>query len=136
MRTRPGSIEPEIYFRIIHGVIQGQNPAPVASCREQRGEIALGPKGAFENGNIGALTRQVAALRWHGDRSKNCNLVFQCLQHTFGLGPEHWRVLALCHERRNAAEYAEDFNVDEKLMVELLKVIDPVLLSGPASIQQ
>jgi hypothetical protein len=22
--------------------------------------------------------------------------------HTLGLGPEHWRVLALCHERRNA----------------------------------
>ena len=28
-----------------------------------RQEIALGPKGAFENGNIGALTRWVAAGR-------------------------------------------------------------------------
>jgi hypothetical protein len=33
----------------------------VAAYREQTVEIALGPKGAFENGNIGALTRQVPA---------------------------------------------------------------------------
>jgi hypothetical protein len=33
----------------------------VAAYREQTVEIALGPKGAFENGNIGALTRRVSA---------------------------------------------------------------------------
>jgi len=59
MRTRPGGVEPEVYFRIVHGVIQGQKRAPAASYREQRVEIALGPKGAFENDNIGALTRRV-----------------------------------------------------------------------------
>ena len=31
--------------------------------REQTVEIALGPKGAFENGNIGTLTRRVPADR-------------------------------------------------------------------------
>jgi len=31
----------------------------VAAYREQVVEIALGPKGAFENGNIGALRRRV-----------------------------------------------------------------------------
>lgn len=36
-------------------------------------------------------------------------------------------MLALCHERRNAAEYGGDFQVDEKLMAELLKVTDAVL---------
>jgi len=35
----------------------------VAAYREQTVEIALGPKGAFENGNIGTLTRRVAADR-------------------------------------------------------------------------
>src|SRR5258706_14471203 len=68
-----------------------------------------------------------AALRWHGYRSENRYLVFQCLEHTLGLGPEHWRVLALCHERRNAAEYSGNFQVDEKLMAELLKATDAVL---------
>jgi hypothetical protein len=35
----------------------------VAAYREQTVEIALGPKGAFENGNVGALTRRVPADR-------------------------------------------------------------------------
>jgi hypothetical protein len=33
----------------------------MAAYREQTVEIALGPKGAFENGNIGALTRRMLA---------------------------------------------------------------------------
>jgi hypothetical protein len=69
----------------------------------------------------------LAGLRWHGYRSENRYLVFQCLPHTLGLGPEYWRVLSLCHERRNAAEYSGVFDVDEKLMAELLKVTAVVL---------
>lgn len=34
-----------------------------AAYREQTVEIALGPKGAFENGNVGTLTRRVPADR-------------------------------------------------------------------------
>ena len=59
MRTRPGWVEPEVYFRIVHAAQNGHKGAPVAAYREQTVEIALGPKGAFENGNIGALTRRV-----------------------------------------------------------------------------
>jgi hypothetical protein len=56
MRTRPGWVEPDIYFRIVHVAGDGHHSAPVAAYREQMVEIALGgPKGAFENGNIGAL---------------------------------------------------------------------------------
>ena len=53
--------------------------------------------------------------------------MFQCLPHTLGLGPEHWRVLALCHDRRNAAEYSGEFDVDENLMAQLVKATDAVL---------
>jgi len=35
----------------------------VAAYREQTVEISLGPKGAFEHGNIGTLTRQVPSNR-------------------------------------------------------------------------
>jgi hypothetical protein len=52
-----------VYFRIVHVSLQGQNGAPVAAYREQTVEIALGPKGAFENGNVGTLTRRVRADR-------------------------------------------------------------------------
>ena len=64
----------------------------------------------------------LAALRWHGYRSENRYLVFQCLQDTLGLGPEHWRVLALCHERRNVAEYQGHLDVEEKLVADLIRV--------------
>ena len=63
MRTRPGWIEPEVWFRIVHAAQNGHNNAPVAAYREQTVEIALGPKGVFENGNIGALTRRVPTDR-------------------------------------------------------------------------
>lgn len=59
MRTRLGRVEPEIYFRIVHDAEVGHQGTQVAPCREQMVEIALGPKGAFENGNIGALTRRM-----------------------------------------------------------------------------
>jgi hypothetical protein len=41
----------------------GPNGTTFAAYREQTVEIALGPKGAFENGNIGILTRRVPAER-------------------------------------------------------------------------
>ena len=55
MRTRPGRVEPEVYFRIVHAAQNGHSSALVAAYHEQTVEIAPGPKGAFENGNIGAL---------------------------------------------------------------------------------
>ena len=63
MRTRPWWVEPEVYFRIVHLAQVAHSCAPVAAYREQTVEIALEPKGAFENGNIGALTRRVSGDR-------------------------------------------------------------------------
>lgn len=62
----------------------------------------------------------LAALRWHGYRSDKRYFVFQCIPHTLGLGPEVWRVLSLCHERRNLAEYEGYLELDEQLVGELL----------------
>ncbi len=84
-------------------------------------------EGRFDLGYSAAHALSLAALRWHGYRSENRYLVFQCLPHTLGVATEHWRVLALCHERRNAAEYGGVFEVDERLMTELLKVTEAVL---------
>ena len=54
---------PEVWFRIVHVAVDGRNGAPRAGFHDQTVEIALGPKGAFENGNVGALTRRVTAER-------------------------------------------------------------------------
>ncbi len=62
----------------------------------------------------------LAALRWHGYRSDNRYVVFQCLQHTLQVKPEVWRVLAQCHQRRNLAEYEGHLEVDDQLLRELI----------------
>jgi hypothetical protein len=38
-------VEPEIWFRILHVALEGEDGAPVAAYREQTVEIALGAKG-------------------------------------------------------------------------------------------
>jgi hypothetical protein len=42
------------------------------------------------------------------------------------------RVLALCHERRNAAEYGRDVNIDSTLVEDLLKATQAVLVKVTA----
>jgi len=61
LRTTTGGLEPEVWFRVVHLAQVGHNGAPVAPYREQTVEIALGHKGPFENGTIGALTSRMLA---------------------------------------------------------------------------
>jgi hypothetical protein len=69
----------------------------------------------------------LAALRWHGFRSESRYLVFQVLPHTLGMTDAQWRVLALCHERRNKAEYEGTLEVDERLLAELIAIAGRLL---------
>lgn len=66
----------------------------------------------------------LVALRWHGYRSDNRYIVFQCLQHTLNIKPEVWRVLAQCHQRRNLAEYEGHLEVSDQLLAELISAAD------------
>ncbi|MBP2680477.1 MAG: hypothetical protein H6Q78_340 [Candidatus Krumholzibacteriota bacterium] len=52
---------PEVWFRILHIAPNGLAYIPEAKFFEQTVEIALGPKGAFENGNVGTFKRRVTA---------------------------------------------------------------------------
>ncbi len=69
----------------------------------------------------------LAALRWHGYRSESRYLVFQVLPHTLGMTDAQWRVLALCHDRRNKAEYEGTLEVDERLLAELIALTGRLL---------
>lgn len=62
----------------------------------------------------------LAALRAMGYRASNRYVVFQVLPHTLGLGPEVWRVLDLCHNRRNLGEYEGMMDVDDRLVNDLI----------------
>lgn len=88
----------------------------------------LSSESRFDLAYNAAHALALAALRWHGYRSENRYLVFQALAFTLGLPAPAWRVLALCHERRNVAEYEGHLEVDERLLQDLLRVADEVLL--------
>ncbi len=66
-------------------------------------------------------------LRQKGYRSDKRYLVFQCLAHTVDISKTQVRIFALCHERRNLAEYEGYLDVDEKLLAELLQATDALL---------
>jgi len=46
---------------------------------------------AYNAAHVGAL----ATFRWHGYRSENRYIVFQCLIHTLGWPANRWRVFVL-----------------------------------------
>ena len=58
-----GLTEPEIWFKIVHITPEHRDLTQEATNRDQTVEIALGPKGTFEHGHIGTLTRRVPADR-------------------------------------------------------------------------
>jgi hypothetical protein len=64
----------------------------------------------------------LAALRWHGYRSDNRYLVFQCLQHTVGFSSTQWRILDQCHQKRNIAEYEGHLDINNALLKESLNL--------------
>lgn len=79
----------------------------------------------------------LAALRWHGYRSENRYIVFQCLHLTVGVGPEVWRVLAQCHNLRNRGEYEGFLEINKRLIFDLIQAAETVLMEvkklGPLS---
>jgi hypothetical protein len=58
---RRGRAQTEVWFRIRHLALDARDgPGGVRYC-DQTVEVTLGPKGAFKKGNLGTLTRRVAA---------------------------------------------------------------------------
>ncbi len=81
----------------------------------------LSAESTFDLAYNAAHSFALAAMRWHGYRPDNRRyIVFQALEHTLGIKPEIWRVLAKCHGIRNAFEYDGVFNVDTQLLTDLL----------------
>ncbi len=91
--------------------------AQVASLSlESRFDLAYGASHAFA----------LAALRWHGYRSDLRYVVFQSLEHTLGVSRDIWRVLDKAHGARNAADYGGNFQVNERLLQDMLAAITVV----------
>ncbi|MCF8477099.1 MAG: hypothetical protein K9G60_08715 [Pseudolabrys sp.] len=81
----------------------------------------LSAESRFDLAYAAAHAFSLAALRWHGFRPANKRYIaFQALGHTLGLAPEIWRVLDKCHGSRNLLEYDGSFNVDNRLLMDLM----------------
>ena len=87
---------------------------------------ALALESRFDLAYNAAHALSLAALRWWGYRSDNRYIAFQAIPHTLGLGPGVWRVLATCHQRRNAFESEGHLEVDERLLTDLLNTAEAV----------
>ena len=85
------------------------------------GSSALSAESRFDLAYNAAHAFALAAMRWHGYRPDNKRyIVFQALQHTLGMKPEIWRILAKCHGLRNSFEYDGTFDVDRQLLAALV----------------
>jgi len=89
-------------------------------------ETSLSPESRFDLTYNAAHALSLAALRWHGYRSDNRYLVFQCLEHTIGLTSNLWRILDQAHRKRNLSEYEGDTEIEEQLLTELIKATNEV----------
>ncbi|MSQ71209.1 MAG: hypothetical protein EXR27_07960 [Betaproteobacteria bacterium] len=79
---------------------------------------------AYDAGHSLAL----AALRWHGYRpDKKRYVVFQTLAATLAIAENNCRLLDHCHSKRNTGEYEGHYEVDERLVGELISVTEEVL---------
>ena len=87
----------------------------------------LSDEGRFSLAYGAAHALALAALRWHGYRSENRYLVFQCLQHTTGLNKVKGRVLDQCHKARNLAEYEGHLEITSQLVKELIQISDELV---------
>ncbi|MFW2355467.1 hypothetical protein [Hydrogenophaga sp.] len=87
---------------------------------------ALALESRFDLAYNAAHALCLAALRRKGYRASNRYIVFQVLPHTLGLGPEVWRVLDLCHNKRNLGEYEGLMEVDERLVTDLIAAAERV----------
>lgn len=83
--------------------------------------------GRFDLAYNAAHAIALTALRLSGYRSDKRYLVFQCLVHTADVNRVEVRLLALCHERRNLAEYEGYMDDDEPLLAQLLQITEQLL---------
>lgn len=81
---------------------------------------SLALESGFDLAYNAAQALSLAALRWHGYRSDSRYVVFESLPHTLGVAPSVWRMLVLCHQRRDDAEYEGHLEVDSQLFTDLL----------------
>ncbi len=114
--------------------VEARNPAEVlrmlklAKTRLADAQLAnVSVDGRFASSYGAGHAAALAALRWHGYRSENRFMVFQCLPHTLGWPAHRWRVLDAAHQKRNLAEYEGYLDIEESLVLELIVLVHDLI---------
>ena len=127
--NRRSIAEPQIWFRIVHVAEDGHHRALDAAYSEQTIEIALGPKRAFKNGKVGAMTRRVAADRIvsalpaprrgkEPPKEPNTPRVIELLRKAL-----EWQGLIESGEVRNQAEIARQEGITRARVIQVMAVL-------------
>src|SRR5713226_335804 len=82
---------------------------------------SLDPDSQFDLAYGAAHRLALAALRHKGYRSENRITVFQTLVHTLGSDKSDIQVFLKAHNERNLAEYQGRMEIDESLLVDLIR---------------
>lgn len=69
----------------------------------------------------------LAALRAHGYRPRNRQIVFQALAHTLGAPAATWRMLARSHQERNKREYEGGGEISNALLRDVTDAAETLL---------
>ena len=87
----------------------------------------LSDEGKFSSVYTAAHLLSLAALRWHGYRSSNRFQVFQCLVNTVDFDKAKCRILTMCHDQRNIAEYQGCLEITPQLLEEFIGITKELL---------
>lgn len=80
----------------------------------------LSPESRFRLAYGAVHSLALAALRWHGYRPRNRQIVFQALAHTLQIPAPVWKTLARSHEQRNRREYEGQGEIDDRLLADVI----------------
>ena len=127
--NRRGVREPQVWFRIVHTSEDGHHSTPGGVTRQQPVEIALGPKGAFENGSACTLMRHVrldrvvSALPQRRCRPRHSRepvipRIVELLQKAV-----EWQVLINSGEARNRAEIARREGITRARVTQVMALL-------------
>ena len=105
--------------------IAGLKRSALARLKDARKE-AISLESRFDLVYNAAHALSLAALRHCGYRPTSRYVVFQVLPHTIGVGPDVWRVLAKGHEIRNIAEYEGEFDVNQRIVADMISACQVV----------
>ncbi|PRC94095.1 hypothetical protein [Solimicrobium silvestre] len=93
-------------------------------------QTILSIESRFDLAYNAAHAAALSALRFHGYRSENRYLVFQCLEHTLGHQPAQWLLLNQAHNKRNLAEYEGDLDVTLSFVEELIEHVGNIIAAA------